>query len=167
LPPNQHGANKRSDETCGRQKRIYEGRTEKAVAFQEKNLLQGILALAAATPVLVGLEGLISGPSFLRIEEWPVDLDSHFRFYSGIFLALGLAWYSCIPDIEHNTARFRLLGVLTISGGLARLVSFIAVGPPSTGHQLGLFMELIVVPLLMLWQARIARKSEAALVAGV
>ena len=129
----------------------------------EKQVLQAVVAVAAATPVLVGLEGLISGPSFLRIEEWPVDLDSHFRFYSGIFLALGFCWYSCIPDIEHKTERFRLLGLLTFSGGLARLLSFVAVGSPSVGHLLGLGMELVAVPLLMLWQARIAQQARSVL----
>ncbi|MBX3579045.1 MAG: DUF4345 domain-containing protein [Rhizobiaceae bacterium] len=126
-------------------------------SIHEKRALQAVVGMAAATPVLVGLEGLISGPAFLGIDGWPVDLDSHFRFYSGIFLAIGVAWYTCIPGIERKTERFRLLAVLTFCGGLARLASFIGVGSPGMGHALGLAMELLGVPLLVLWQARVAR----------
>ncbi|HTV68261.1 MAG TPA: DUF4345 domain-containing protein [Rhizobiaceae bacterium] len=125
--------------------------------FTEKAILQTIVGFAAFTPVVTGLAGLLNGPSFLGVEAWPVDLDSHFRFYSGIFLAIGIAWYCCIPDIERKTQRFRLLAALTFCGGLGRLLSLIMVGAPSVGHLLGLGMELASVPLLVLWQARIAR----------
>eukprot|EP01035_Chromulina_nebulosa_P034791 gene34790-biopygen22665 len=57
-----------------------------------KTALQIIVAVLAATPVLVGIEGILSGPAFLNVAApWPVDLDSHFRFLSGFFLAIGLA----------------------------------------------------------------------------
>ena len=128
----------------------------------EKRLLQAVVALAAATPVLAGFEGVLSGPEFLRLDPpWPADLDSHFRFLSGIFLALGLAWYSCIPDIEAKTPRFRLLAALTVAGGLARGASLLEMGSPSAGHFAGLAMELGGVPLLVLWQARVARREIA------
>jgi hypothetical protein len=125
--------------------------------FTEKTILQTIVGFAAVTPVVTGLAGLINGPTFLGMRAWPVDLDSHFRFYSGIFLGIGIAWYSCIPNIEKRGARFQLLAVLTFAGGLGRLLSLIMVGAPSVGHLLGLGMELAGVPLLVLWQARIAR----------
>ena len=48
---------------------------------------------------------------------------------------------------------------MVVCGGLARLFSLVAVGVPSRGHLFGLGMELGVVPLLMLWQWRVARPS--------
>ena len=72
-------------------------------------------------------------------------------------LAFGLAWWSCIPRIERKTKRIRLLGICTVAGGLARLYSVMLAGAPSAGHLAGLAMELVVVPLILLWQARIAR----------
>jgi hypothetical protein len=126
----------------------------------EKRALQTVVAVAALTPLLIGLTGVISGPDFLKLSyPWPADLDSHFRFYSGIFVAIGLGWYSCIPGIELKGPRFRMLAALTFAGGLARLFSLITVGLPSMGHRAGLAMELIVVPLLVLWQARIETKA--------
>jgi hypothetical protein len=125
-----------------------------------KTALQAVVAVLAATPVLVGLAGMLSGPRFLHLTApWPVDLDSHFRFLSGFFLAAGIAWYSCIPDIETKTERFRLLAACTFTGGLARLVSLIAAGAPSAGHIAGLCVELLAVPALVWWQARVANKA--------
>ena len=86
------------------------------------------------------------------------DVDSHFRYLCGIFFVVGLAFASCVPAIERKGARFRLLGAMVVAGGLSRLLSLALVGPPSFGHRFGLVMELGVVPLLMLWQARIARR---------
>lgn len=109
-------------------------------------------------PTLTGATGILLGPGFLRLAHpWPVDLDSHFRFLSGVFLAVGLGFYSCIPDIERKTERARLLAALIVTGGLARLWSLMSVGVPSLGHCGGLVMELLVVPCLILWQARLAR----------
>ena len=87
------------------------------------------------------------------------DLDSHFRYLSGIFLALGIAFASCIPAVEAKTGRFRLLGAMVVAGGLARLVSLAALGVPGGGMRFGLVMELAVVPALLLWQARLARRA--------
>jgi hypothetical protein len=127
-----------------------------------KTALQIVVALLAATPVLVGLEGILSGPEMLHVAApWPVDLDSHFRFLSGFFLAIGIAWYSCIPDIETKTERFRLLAACTFAGGLARLFSLLIAGMPSAGHIAGLCVELLAVPSLVWWQASIANKAAA------
>ena len=125
----------------------------------ERRLLQLAVAIACLVPITVGGWSVLQGPHFLgRAASIPTDLDSHFRYLSGIFVAVGLAFATCIPGIERKGARFRLLGALIVSGGLARLVSLLTVGTPSTGHLAGLAMELGVVPLLMLWQARIAQR---------
>jgi hypothetical protein len=137
---------------------------QRDTAAVERRFLQCLIAVLAAVPLLAGLEGVISGPSFLRIEEpWPVDLDSHMRFLSGVLLAIGIAWYSCIPSIEEVGGRFRLLAALTFAGGLARLVSLIAAGSPSAAHIYGLAVELVVVPLLVFWQARLASRYGSSL----
>ena len=69
---------------------------------------------------------------------------------------MGIGFYSCVSGIEEQGARFRLLSAIVVAGGVARLWSLAVVGPPSAGHLLGLAMELIAVPLLVLWQARLA-----------
>ncbi|MDQ0839514.1 DUF4345 domain-containing protein [Sphingomonas faeni] len=119
----------------------------------EKRLLQAVIAVACLLPLIVGGQGILHGPApFGHLADVPRDLDSHFRYISGIFFATGLGFVSCIPHIERKGPRFRLLGGLIFVGGVSRLISLIAVGVPSRGHVLGLGMETIVVPLLMLWQ---------------
>ena len=125
----------------------------------EKRALQAVVAVACLLPLIVGGQGIVHGPApFGHLTEVPRDLDSHFRYISGIFFATGIGFASCIPDIARTGPRFRLLGGLIVVGGLSRLVSLLAVGVPSRGHVLGLGMETVVVPLLMVWQWRFARR---------
>ena len=122
----------------------------------EKRALQAVILIACLLPLVVGGQGIVHGPApFGHLTDAPRDLDSHFRYISGIFFATGLGFLSCIPAIERRGARFRLLGGLIVVGGLSRAISLLAVGAPSTGHLLGLVMETVVVPLLMLWQWRV------------
>ncbi|MDQ1232181.1 DUF4345 domain-containing protein [Sphingomonas sp. SORGH_AS_0879] len=124
----------------------------------ERRALQLVVAIACLVPLSIGGISVVQGPVWLGgASVIPTDLDSQFRYVSGIFLGLGLAFVTCIPAIERKDARFRWLGLLVVAGGLARALSWATVGAPSTGHRLGLAMELGVVPLLMLWQARVAR----------
>lgn len=129
--------------------------------MRERSALQAVVAVACLAPILTGLEGVLRGAAMFRLTAVTADLDSHYRYLSGIFLMLGLAFASTIPEIERKGARFRLLGAMVVTGGLARALSWGAVGAPSLGHRLGLGMELLVVPLLMLWQARVARLALA------
>ena len=124
----------------------------------ERRLLQAAVAIGCLVPLLAGGTGMIGGPAFLRDVDNAMapDLDSHFRYLSGLLFAIGLAFASCIPGIERRTARFRLLAFLVFVGGLGRLLGLISSGLPGTGHVFGLAMELGVVPLLVLWQSRIA-----------
>ena len=125
----------------------------------ELRLLQALVALACLVPLAIGGEGVLRGPGFLgHPPAIPRDLDSHFRYLSGIFFAVGIAFATCIPDLARRGPRFRLLGALVIAGGGARLVSLAGVGAPSAGHRFGLAMELGVVPLLMLAQRHLERR---------
>jgi uncharacterized membrane protein YfcA len=127
----------------------------------EKRLLQAVVALGCVVPLLAGGAGMLEGPAFLHGIESPVpaDLDSHFRYLSGLLFAIGLAFASCIPRIEEKTVRFRLLAFLVVVGGLGRLLGALSSGVPGAGHVFGLAMELGTVPLLVLWQARLASRA--------
>jgi hypothetical protein len=127
---------------------------------REKTLLQVAIAIACLVPVGMGAASIVLGPAILSgIDNPPPrDLDSHFRYLSGIFLVMGIAFASCIPGIERKTALFRLLGLMVVAGGLARALAAAQYGLPGEGHRFGLVMELGVVPLLVFWQARVARR---------
>ena len=125
----------------------------------ETGLLQAVVAVAALVPLTMGAASIVWGPAILSGVEEPVprDLDSHFRYLSGIFFLVGCLFLICVHRIERKTTLFRLLGALIIAGGLARALSAIEYGLPSTGHRIGLVIELGLVPLLLVWQARVAR----------
>jgi hypothetical protein len=130
---------------------------EKMQHKYERRALQSAIAVLALIPVCGGLAGAIFGPSMIGAATSDTSLDSHFRFLSGLLLGIGLAFWSSIPSIEKYRARFLLLTAIVFVGGLARLASLLAVGIPSKPMLAGLVMELVVTPLLCLWQLRIAR----------
>jgi hypothetical protein len=124
---------------------------------REKKLLQQAVGLAAILPIATGLYGVLFGPA-LTNEMVSVSGDSHFRFLSGLLLAVGLCFWSTVPAIEEKTGRFRLLTLLVALGGLARLLGLMLTGVPSFFMLGGLFMELVVTPFLCLWQTRVANR---------
>ncbi|URW75475.1 DUF4345 domain-containing protein [Sphingomonas donggukensis] len=125
----------------------------------EKLALQITLSLVLVLPFTAAIAGVVQGPHFLgHPPVVPVDLDSHFHYLAGIFLAKLLLYVSCIPRIERKGARLQLLCLLTVAGGLSRLWSLASAGVPSLGHQIGLVIELGIAPALLLWQMRLARR---------
>lgn len=127
----------------------------------ERRLLQAIVILACLVPLLAGAAGALLGPEFLRRgapELVGRDLDSHFRYLSGLLFGVGLAFLACVPRIERSAAVFRTLAFLVFVGGVGRLTALAEHGAPGPGHIFGLAMELGVTPLLALWQARVARR---------
>jgi hypothetical protein len=125
----------------------------------ERRLLQIAVALASLVPLSMGTLSVLRSADVLRgvSQPLPIDLDSHFRYLSGLLLGIGIAFVAAIPTIERHGTLFRTLGFVIVIGGLARLLSLLQAGMPGPGHQFGLAMELIVVPLIVLWQARIER----------
>lgn len=124
----------------------------------ERRVLQTAIALFAVVPVVAGLAGVVRGPAMIDELAGTIAEDSHFRYLSGLLLAVGVAWWSVIPGIERRGTRTRLLAALVVCGGLARLASLVVTGIPS-GPMLGaLAMELAVTPAIVVWQGRVARR---------
>ena len=126
----------------------------------ERRLLQAATGLACLVPLSMGGLSVLKSAEVMRgvSHPLPIDLDSHFRYLSGLLLGIGLVFLASIPRIETKTIVFRTLGVVIVVGGLGRLLSLVEAGIPGPGHQFGLVMELIVVPLIVLWQGRVARR---------
>lgn len=121
----------------------------------ERRLLQVAVGLGCLVPLTGGLLGMLQGAGMLG-HTADVTLDSHVRYLSGLLFGIGLGFVSIIPNIEKQSARAALLSGIVVVGGLARLYGVAAVGWPSLPMQLALVMELGVVPLLWLWQRRVA-----------
>ena len=79
-------------------------------ASTERRVLQAAILLAGLVPLLAGGAGVIQGPAMMKgIDPGgaSADLDSHFRYLSGLLLGFGLAFLSCVPAIERRTTLFR------------------------------------------------------------
>jgi len=122
-----------------------------------KRALQIAIAVFGCVPVFAGLAGVILGPVMAGDTLTGINQDSHFRYLSGLLLGIGLIYWSLIPRIETHGRLFRALTLIVVIGGLARLGGVLTIGVPSPSMLFGLGMELVVTPLLCLWQSRIAK----------
>ena len=124
---------------------------------RERKLLQQSVAIAATVPVAAGLYGVLFGQA-LTGDAVSISAESHFRYLSGLLLAIGLCFWSTLPSIETKTDRIRLLTLLVVIGGLGRLIGLGLTGLPSFFMLGGLIVELVVAPVLCLWQTRVANR---------
>jgi len=125
----------------------------------ERRALQVAIGLACLVPFAAGLQGALQSAAMLKGVDapLPIDLDSHYRYLSGLLLGIGIGFAACLPRIEARGSLFRALALIVFVGGLARLYGATLHGLPGPGHVFGLLMELLVVPIIAVWQARIAR----------
>ena len=123
--------------------------------MSETRALQFSIAIAALLPVVGGLWGVT------QLSPQDAWTDNHERYLSGLLLAIGLGYWSAVPNIENMTARIRLLTALVAVGGLARLSGLGLGDVPTLPVAAALAMELFVTPLLCLWQGRLAARQSS------
>ena|SRR5208282_1751648 len=123
-----------------------------------KRALQIAVAIGGMVPVSAGLAGVILGPSMAGDVTASADLDSHFRYLSGLLFGIGLAFWCTIPGIERKGAIFLLLTAIVFISGLARLYGVFSHGLPGNPMIFGLVMELVITPALCFWQSRLAAR---------
>ncbi|MFE9749878.1 DUF4345 domain-containing protein [Saccharothrix saharensis] len=120
-------------------------------AFQVVLVVLGLFAAGT------GLLEVVLGPSVLlpgspRPEP---TLDSNYRFFAVMWLAIGVALLSVAPRVREATTLLRFVSAAVFVGGLARIVSWWAVGQPHPLMLVLLGVELIVPPVLVVWQRRL------------
>jgi hypothetical protein len=84
-------------------------------------------------------------------------LDSNLRFFSGVWLGLGLALYWLIPKIEKQTVLFRVIWGMIFIGGVGRLISMLFQGLPPIPFIGFTILEIVSAPIFVSWQARLAK----------
>jgi hypothetical protein len=123
--------------------------------LNERRALQIAVAIAGLVPLTAGALGVLS-PGMLGLYGDRIGI-AHAAYLSGLLLGIGLAYWSLIPDIEKRSAAFTMLTAIVQVGGLARLYATLRMGVWPLGIALPLLMELVVTPLLWIWQQRISR----------
>ena len=125
----------------------------------QRKLLQVAVAFAGLFGVGFGLAGVVFGTAFVDLFD-DGTVDSSVRFYKGMLFAIGLIYWSCIPDIERRGERMSLVTFILVCGAASRLMAVIGHGVANLGVLLGLIAGLILVPLLWLWQRHVAQAAQ-------
>jgi Domain of unknown function (DUF4345) len=125
-----------------------------------KRALQIATGLLAMIPVATGLLGLlgVEDPVYVAVGvPRIVLLHTNLRFYSGVWVVLGLALWWLIPTIQRQTVLFRALWGMIFIGGVGRLLSMITLEWPPIPFVAFTAIEIVGAPLFIWWQFKVAR----------
>jgi hypothetical protein len=129
-----------------------------------RRALQVAIALLALVPLGFGIRGLMVGASVLDTAApavAAVALDNQVRFLSALWFSMGVLLLVALPRIERHALAIRFVGGAVFLGGVGRLISVLVVGSPLARLWASMLVELVLVPLLVVWQARVARAHAA------
>ena len=130
-----------------------------------RRALQVLTALLALIPVATGVLGLLGvrDPLYagLGLPDAPL-LDTNLRFYSGVWLGLGLALWWVVPAIERRETVFRAAWGGIFLGGIGRTLSLAFIGWPPLPFVAVIALELVGAPVFVWWQARVAQHARDA-----
>ena len=120
--------------------------------------LQALVALFGLVAVGTAVAEIAVGAALVsQGAAVPADVDSNYRFFAAFWLGAGLVLLWIVPRVESATAPLRAVTGLVFLGGLARLISIAAVGAPSAMFLGLLVLELVLPPIMISWQSRLAR----------
>ncbi len=122
-------------------------------SLQIATAILGIIPVATG---LIGLSGLRDPLYSASGLDQNILLDSNLRFFSGVWLGLGLALFWLIPRIEKQTVLFRVIWGAIFLGGIGRCLSMLFLAVPPTPFIGFTILEVIGAPLMVLWQSALA-----------
>ena len=83
-------------------------------------------------------------------------LDTNLRFYSGLWLVMGMAILATFRTYENHLGMYRLIWAMIFMGGVARMMSLLVIGRPPFPIVGLMILELWGAPLLAYWQNRVS-----------
>ena len=123
-------------------------------------LFAAISLITGAIDLLGGLESQRNlGAQLTEAGFRDPALDNVFRFFAGLWFGVGAMLIVFVRDLaKYRSAMIVLLWVIFI-GGIGRVLSIMSVGVPdhpvgSIIIYLGMFVELILCPIMAVWLAR-------------
>lgn len=126
------------------------------------NILR-LLAIGCFVPVALHVAFGVAGDSLIGApvpSAIDASLDSQNRFYGASFAIYGaLLWY-CARDVRAHSGVLKILLAVFFVGGLARGLSAIQYGLPSSPIVALWAIEVITPPVIWLWLDRYLRGRE-------
>lgn len=120
-----------------------------------QRLLRWFLTLFGLVCVGIALTHIAFGPASIP-GSVPVNatMDSEDRFYASLFLGFGIAHVWAARDLAGRANVVLALQAIFFVGGLARIVSALAVGLPGALFVFLGGLELLIPPLVWYWLRR-------------
>src|SRR5262245_55217090 len=106
---------------------------------------QVLVVLCGISAIFISLLHIVLGPAAIP-GSIPVNatMDSEDRFYATLLTAYGVALLWCVKGIEQKSGFVYFLAGVFLLGGVARIVSIVAVGWPHP-----FFIAMLVVELVL------------------
>ena len=122
--------------------------------------LQVLLGLFGVTAIFISLLHIILGPASIpgsiRVNA---TMDSEDRFYATLFFAYGVVLLWCIKGVESKARVVYFLMLTFFVGGLARIVSILAVGLPNNFFIAMTALELVLPGVYAYLMYRVSDKT--------
>lgn len=115
-----------------------------------------VIAVLGLVAVVTGAIEVFLGPAFAPGgEAINASLDSEWRFVHVLWLGAGLIlWWSLRAPAERALVTRTILALAAL-GGIGRLISVFLMGWPNPVFIGALVVELVVVPIVIVWHWRI------------
>ena len=128
---------------------------------RSRQLLQGLLVAVGVTPIATGIYAVLTGTDGIPGDAAAsANIDSELRFFAAFWIAYGVAALRVAAQVERQTLAVRALALVLFAGGIARVVAWIASGRPDALFLVLLALELLIPPLMVSWQSRVARQRQ-------
>jgi hypothetical protein len=122
-----------------------------------KSALRAVFYLGGLVATMAGLHTVIAGARSLPGQNRAnPTVESELRFYAAFYVAYGIVALRTAPRADNATVAIRGLAGALFLAGLARVGGWLAVGKPHRLQRGLLVTELLVPPLIVAWQTRLA-----------
>ena len=119
-------------------------------------------ALLGSVALIAGLAALLVGPELVPgVKDPSANLDSEWRFFATWYATAGAVLLATVPRVETSAVVIRVVTAAFFVAGGSRAISIAVVGAPDTQFVALMVVELALGPVLVPWQAAVARKSAA------
>lgn len=109
---------------------------------------------------MAGVYGVSTGSDGIPgTHDADTAVESELRFLYALWIGYGVALLGVVPRVVTATSAVRLLAATLFAAGVARAIAWIDVGRPDTLFVVLMVIELVLPPIIVAAQARLARAS--------
>ena len=121
--------------------------------------LSALLVVGGAVPIATGAFAVLTGAGGMPGQnEASASVESELRFFAVFWIAYGAALIWTAPRAARETTLVRALMAVLFVGGIARAIAWAAEGRPHGLFIVLMAIELVMPPVVVLWQDRVAQR---------